>query len=83
MSNPVFVEAGRRGAAKRWGPTRVVRLDRLDDETARLVRALLAQAPQNAKKATAEQDPVPALERTRRRRRPAIVEPEAAPVVDR
>lgn len=31
------------GARARWGPQRVVHLDRLDPDTARLIRALLAQ----------------------------------------
>lgn len=43
--NPTLVEAGRRGARKRWGEQRVVRLDELDPDTARLIRALLAQRP--------------------------------------
>jgi hypothetical protein len=37
--------AGRIGAERRWGPRRVVRLDELDSDTARLIRALLAQRP--------------------------------------
>jgi hypothetical protein len=34
-----------RAARGRWGPRRVVRLDELDADTARLIRALLAQRP--------------------------------------
>jgi hypothetical protein len=41
--DPNRVEAGRRAMRKRWGPQRVVRLDSLDADTARLIRALLAQ----------------------------------------
>ena len=41
--DPRLVEAGLRGSRKRWGPQRVVRLDELDADTARLIRALLAQ----------------------------------------
>lgn len=36
-------EAGRLGARARWGAQRIVRLDQLDADTARLIRALLAQ----------------------------------------
>jgi hypothetical protein len=46
--DPARVESGRRGALKRWSNPanrRVVRLDRLDPDTARLIRALLAQRP--------------------------------------
>jgi hypothetical protein len=55
--NPVFVEAGRRGARRRWGEVRVVRLAELDGDTARLIRALLAQkkaAPVSETSGTAE-----------------------------
>ena len=45
--NPVFVESGRRGARKRWGPPRVLRLDELDNDERRLIEALLA-AKRNA-----------------------------------
>jgi hypothetical protein len=41
--DPIKVRAGIIGAHKRWGPTRIVRLDQLDSDTARLIRALLAQ----------------------------------------
>ncbi|HEY5435449.1 MAG TPA: hypothetical protein VIK13_09465 [Candidatus Limnocylindrales bacterium] len=34
-------ERGKLGAAKRWGPARVVRLDQLDPVTADIVRAIL------------------------------------------
>jgi hypothetical protein len=43
--NPVLVEAGRRGARRRWGEPRIVKLADLDPDTARLIRALLAQRP--------------------------------------
>lgn len=36
-------DRGRLGARKRWGPQRIVRLDQLDADTGRLIRALLAQ----------------------------------------
>jgi hypothetical protein len=36
-------ESGLRGARKRWGEPRVVRLDQLDADTARLIRVLIAQ----------------------------------------
>jgi hypothetical protein len=36
-------ERGQIGARRRWGPQRVVRLAELDADTARLIRALLAQ----------------------------------------
>lgn len=42
MARQVFVESGRRGARKRWGPQRVVRLDELDPAVANVIRALLA-----------------------------------------
>ena len=41
--NPVLVAAGRRGARRRWGEVRIVHLADLDADTARLIRALLAQ----------------------------------------
>ena len=37
-------EAGRSGARRRWGPPRIVRLDDLSAEQARLVLALVAAA---------------------------------------
>jgi hypothetical protein len=37
-------EINRRNARARWGPARVVRLDQLDADTARLIRALIAHA---------------------------------------
>lgn len=37
--------AGKQGSRSRWGERRVVRLDQLDPDTARLIRALLAQRP--------------------------------------
>ena len=45
--NPVFVESGRRGARKRWGDPRVLRLDQLDPDERRLIQAILA-AKRNA-----------------------------------
>ena len=42
--NPVLVEAGRRGAERRWGLRRVVRLDDLTSEQRRLVLALVDAA---------------------------------------
>jgi hypothetical protein len=44
--DPKKVRAGALGAAKRWGDPsnrKIVRLDQLDADTARLIRALLAQ----------------------------------------
>ena len=41
-----------RAARAKWGPQRVVRLDELDADTARLIRALLA----NARAAKADDD---------------------------
>lgn len=37
--NPVFVEAGKRGAEQRWGPPRSCRLDGLDPDERRVVLA--------------------------------------------
>ena len=42
--DPRLVEAGRKGMRNRWGPQRIVRLDQLDADTARLIRALIANA---------------------------------------
>jgi hypothetical protein len=55
-------------ARARWGPQRIVRLDRLDPDTARLIRALIAQSPQGATatakaETTAKPEAVPAAER--------------------
>jgi hypothetical protein len=47
----IFVETGRAGARKRWGPPRTVRLDALSLEQRRLVLALIDAA----KAATASQ----------------------------
>ena len=45
--DPVLVEAGRRGAVRRWGPEpRVVRLDDLTSPQRRLVLALVDAARQ-------------------------------------
>ena len=41
----VFVDAGRRGARRRWGEhSRIVRLDALDDEQRALVHAFVRMA---------------------------------------
>jgi hypothetical protein len=42
--NPAKVAAGRAGAASRWGPPRVVRIDQLTPEQRRLVVALIEAA---------------------------------------
>ena len=43
---PVFVESGRRGARRRWGEPRILRLDSLTPEQRRVVLALInAAAP--------------------------------------
>jgi hypothetical protein len=42
------VRGGLIGARRRWGPQRIVRLDQLDPDTARLIRALLAQRSTDA-----------------------------------
>lgn len=42
--SPVLVEAGRRGARRRWGAQRIVRLDSLTPEARRLVLALVEAA---------------------------------------
>lgn len=42
--NPTFVEAGRKGALRRWGEPKVVRLDDLTEDQRRLVRALIEAA---------------------------------------
>jgi hypothetical protein len=39
--NPVFVESGRVGARRRWGPTRVVRLDDLNPDERNAVVTLV------------------------------------------
>lgn len=41
MKDPKLVAAGKRGAEKRWGPARVVRLDNLTPAQRRLVLALI------------------------------------------
>jgi hypothetical protein len=43
MATMTRQEAGRVAARARWGPPRVVRLDDLNPDDARLIRALLAQ----------------------------------------
>ena len=50
----VFVESGRRGARRRWGEPRIVRLDQLSGPQRKLVLALVDQlAP------TRERDELP------------------------
>jgi hypothetical protein len=39
--NPVFVESGRRGARKRWGEPRVVRLGELPEAERRIILSLV------------------------------------------
>ena len=60
--NARFVEAGRRGALRRWGPPRIVRLDELTAEQARLVRALVDAARGNEKAAGGVETPAAELE---------------------
>jgi hypothetical protein len=43
VKDPRKVKAGQIGSRARWGERRIVRLDTLDSDTARLIRALLAQ----------------------------------------
>jgi hypothetical protein len=40
----VFVDAGKRGARKRWGPPRIIRLDGLTPDQRRLVLAMVEMA---------------------------------------
>lgn len=40
----VFVDAGKRGAKKRWGPPRIIRLDGLTPDQRRLVLAFVDMA---------------------------------------
>lgn len=42
--DPAKVRAGQIGARRRWGEQRVIHLDQLSPEQARLVRALVAAA---------------------------------------
>lgn len=42
--HPGRVEGGRKGARRRWGPTRVVRIDDLTPDQRRLVLALIDAA---------------------------------------
>jgi hypothetical protein len=68
---PVFVDSGRRGARKRLGPPRVLRLDTLDPITREIVTAIIA-ARVNAKAAPANVTPEAAQEARRARvERPA------------
>lgn len=52
---PVFVDSGRRGARKRWGPPRTARLDELDPVTRRIV-VLIIEADRHAREEAAEPD---------------------------
>lgn len=52
VKDPVKVKAGIAGSRARWGERRVVRLDQLDADTARLIRALLAQRPTQSEAAS-------------------------------
>ena len=45
--NPVLVDAGRRGAEKRWGQPKSVRIDDLTPEQAHLIRLLVDAARQS------------------------------------
>ena len=49
--NPVYVEAGRRGARARWGEPRVLRLDELTPAQRRVVLALVDAARDEPKAA--------------------------------
>jgi hypothetical protein len=40
--DPQYVEAGREGARRRWGPPRVIRLDKDDPATAEAIRQTVA-----------------------------------------
>lgn len=55
--NPVLVAAGKRGAARRWGEARIVRLDTLDPTVQRAIRALV-----DADRAARQRDPDPGPE---------------------
>jgi hypothetical protein len=46
--NPALVEAGHRGARRRWGPPRIARLDDLTVEQRRLILALIEAAKSEA-----------------------------------
>jgi hypothetical protein len=56
----VFADAGRRGAAKRWGERRVIDLRTLDPATAGVIRAIIA-AHEHATKEAGPADNGPAL----------------------
>ena len=65
--NPVFVDAGKRGALKRWGEPRVVKIADLSPETRRLVIALVEAAKKaapNANGTALEEDRVTARSTT-------------------
>jgi hypothetical protein len=67
----VFVAAGKRGALKRWGPQRVVRLDSLDPTVAAVIRAIIDA---NEKAAAVSETPATAEPEVRRAsgERPAL-----------
>jgi hypothetical protein len=54
--NPVFVEAGRRGAEKRWGDhdAKIIRLDALSKPQRELVQALIRAAKSQAEKVASD-----------------------------
>lgn len=56
----VFVESGRRGALKRWGPPRTIKLDGLAPEQRAFIVELVDVAKRNAKAVTEGQSPVTA-----------------------
>jgi hypothetical protein len=59
--NPVKVRAGKLAAVARWGERRHVNLAELDPDTARLIRALLAQSPtRHEEAASGDQTPAAA-----------------------
>ena len=49
--SPAAVKAGQRGAARRWGPPRIIRLDDLAPEQRLFVLELIDVARRNAPKA--------------------------------
>jgi hypothetical protein len=67
IKDPVFVEAGRRGAATRWGPPRRARLDDLSPAQRGLVLALI----ENMKTGADVQQPAPVQEVRRDRGEPS------------
>jgi hypothetical protein len=51
--SPAAVKAGQRGASRRWGPPRVIRLDDLPAEQRSFIVELVAVARRNAPQAAA------------------------------